>query len=154
MKTKITKLVNCFIGLGSNLNNPYTQIEQAVLNLSKLPGTNIIAISSLYNTKPVGYLDQPDFVNAVVKVSTILSPEDLLNMLLKIEKKQGRVRDKKIRFGPRTLDLDLLLYGEQIINKKNLIVPHPRMLERNFVLQPLTEIEPNWQVFFAHLWFD
>jgi 2-amino-4-hydroxy-6-hydroxymethyldihydropteridine diphosphokinase len=129
-----------FVALGSNLNEPASQIIQAFQAIDKLPKTKLIKKSSLYQSDPVGYADQPDFINAVVEISTQLSPEKLLETLLSIEKEAGRVRP--FANAPRVLDCDLLLYDDLIMNTKNLTLPHPRMHERGFVLLPLAEIAP------------
>jgi 2-amino-4-hydroxy-6-hydroxymethyldihydropteridine diphosphokinase len=130
-----------FVALGSNLDHPAAQVRQAMAELEALPGTRVLRRSSLYRTAPVGKLDQPDFINAVVQIETSLAPADLLAGLLAIEQRHGRQRGG--RNGPRTLDLDLLLYGEQVIDQPGLQVPHPRMHERAFVLVPLGEIAPD-----------
>lgn len=133
--------IAAYVGLGSNLAQPISQVEQALQALASLPGTTLIAHSSLYRTRPVGPQDQPDFVNAVAGLSTALLPEELLDELQHLEQQQGRVRSGE-RWGPRSLDLDLLLYGGQVIASERLQVPHPRMTERAFVLYPLAEIAP------------
>jgi 2-amino-4-hydroxy-6-hydroxymethyldihydropteridine diphosphokinase len=135
-------MITAYIGLGSNLQNPVQQIENAILALQKLPETFVKAVSSLYQTKPVGWLDQPDFINAVCELHTELSAQVLLAHLLDIEQDQGRIRNG-IKNQPRTLDLDLLLYGNEIIHESNLIIPHPRLQQRAFVLVPLLEIAPD-----------
>ena len=129
-----------FIGLGSNLSDPGVQILKACVELGNLPQTRLLSCSSLYRSAPVGYADQPDFINAVAEVETGLAPHKLLEALLDMEHRHGRVREE--RWGPRTLDLDLLLYDAQVIHEPDLEVPHPRMHERAFVLQPLHEIAP------------
>ena len=106
-----------------------------------IPGTNVVAVSSLYRTAPVGYLDQPDFVNACALVETRLAPHELLEELLAIEKRHGRVR--AIPNGPRTLDLDIVVYGDRTVNEPGLVIPHPRAHERAFVLDPLFEVWPD-----------
>jgi 2-amino-4-hydroxy-6-hydroxymethyldihydropteridine diphosphokinase len=131
-----------FIGLGSNLNHPLSQINQAILQLKLLPQTTFIRASSFYQTKPVGFADQPDFVNAVVEIATVLEPHALLMQLQNIEQRQGRFRNGELN-QPRTLDLDLLLYGTLILQDKNLTIPHPRLHQRAFVLIPLLEIAEN-----------
>lgn len=131
-----------YIGLGSNLNDPEKQIEKAIDQLKATPNIAWLQSSSFYHSPPWGdIIDQPDFVNAVVKISTSLSPRDLLMTLLTIEKAQGRVR--RLRWGPRVLDCDILLYGEKIIHQEGLSIPHPYMHERSFVLMPLKEIAPD-----------
>lgn len=133
--------VDCYIGLGSNLGDPKAQLEQAIVQLRSLANTRFIKHSTFYQTKPLGPQDQPDFLNAVAKLSTRLGPQDLLTLLQHIEDNQKRVRTR--RWGARTLDLDLLLYGDQTLNTPRLIVPHPHLLERDFVLRPLFEIAPD-----------
>jgi 2-amino-4-hydroxy-6-hydroxymethyldihydropteridine diphosphokinase len=134
-----------YIGMGSNLASwagpPELTLAAAVSQLESLG--RIIARSSLYSTEPVGYADQPRFLNAVVALETELDPQELLDSLLTIEKEFGRDRTTGIPNGPRTLDLDLLLYGEQTISELGLEIPHPRLAERAFVLVPLCEIAPN-----------
>ena len=128
-----------YIGIGSNQADPIKQAKQAILALKKLPKTQLIICSSLYCSTPMGPQDQPDYINAVAKLDTQLLPLDLLSALQKIELDQGRVR-KDNRWGPRTLDLDIILYGDQQINDERLIVPHYGMKVREFVLYPLFEI--------------
>jgi 2-amino-4-hydroxy-6-hydroxymethyldihydropteridine diphosphokinase len=129
-----------YIGLGSNLDDPAAQLDEARLRLSRLQGVTITGVSSYYATAPVGVLDQPWFVNAAVAVRTTLSPEDLLAALLQVENDLGRVRTR--RWGPRLVDLDLLLYNNNVVNTLRLQVPHPEMARRGFVLVPLAEIAP------------
>lgn len=133
-------LHRAYIALGSNLVQPEAQVNQAFDALAQLPDTRLIARSSLYRSAPVGYADQPDFINAVARVETQLSPHDLLQSLLGIEQTFGRVRE--FRNAPRTLDLDLLLYDDIQFHETGLTLPHPRMHERAFVLMPLVEIDP------------
>jgi 2-amino-4-hydroxy-6-hydroxymethyldihydropteridine diphosphokinase len=128
------------IALGSNMENPEAQVRRAFEEIAELPGTKLIARSRLHRTKPVGYADQPDFVNAMVLVETSLEPRRLLDALLEIEKMHGRVRS--IPNGPRSLDLDIILYGERVIDEPGLTVPHPRAKDRDFVMVPLREIWP------------
>lgn len=130
-----------FIGLGSNQAQPQQQLQQAFVQISQLPHTRLLASSSLYSSAPVGYLDQPDFVNAVAKVATDLAPHDLLHALLDIEHQHGR--ERTFRNAPRTLDLDVLLYDDVQLHEHGLTLPHPQMHLRAFVLQPLLEIEPD-----------
>lgn len=130
-----------FVALGSNLENPVLQIKNALLALEKLPKTKLIRTSSLYQSKPVGYADQPDFINAVAEVNTQLTAEMLLNALLSIENKAGRKRS--FANAPRILDCDLLLFDDAVINSAKLTLPHPRMHTRGFVLLPLAEIAPD-----------
>lgn len=132
-----------YVGLGSNLAHPAQQVRRGCELLGALPGTRVRACSSLYRTRPVGSVVQPDFINAVCAISTALSPENLLDGLLALEARQGRVRRPGDAGGPRVLDLDLLLYGETRIDRPGLTVPHPRLHERAFVLYPLAEIAPD-----------
>ncbi|MGS0534798.1 2-amino-4-hydroxy-6-hydroxymethyldihydropteridine diphosphokinase [Pseudoalteromonas sp. SaAl2] len=131
-----------YLGLGANLNAPREQLKNAVVALRGLPRSEFIALSHHYASKPMGPQDQPDYVNAVAAIKTALSPEQLLDLTQKIELEHGRVR-KKERWGPRTLDIDILLFGEQIINTERLTVPHYGLTEREFVVYPLLEIAPN-----------
>lgn len=132
--------VAAFIGVGSNLDEPVSRVRGALGELERLPATRVVQCSSLYRTAPVGYLDQPDFINAVARIETALDPHRLLAALLEIETRYGRVRS--VLNAPRTLDLDILLYGDRTIGERGLNVPHPRMHERAFVLVPLAEIAP------------
>ena len=136
-KTKLDHIA--FIGLGSNLENPVLQINQAVTHLAMLPETCILKQSSLYRSAPIDAPNQPDYINAVVKLKTLLQPQQLLEHLLTIEENSGRIRTYSN--APRILDLDLLLYDNLQYHEENLIVPHPRMHQRAFVLRPLVEIE-------------
>lgn len=131
-----------YIALGSNLDNPREQVILALDTLSKSKNIQLTAQSSLYQSKPVGPQDQNDFINAVCKITTGLPPLKLLDKLQKIEKQQGRIR-KNVQWGPRTLDLDLLLYNNEVLETTRLTLPHYAMRERNFVLIPLQEISPN-----------
>ena len=133
-----------FVGLGSNLDRPLDQITSALAELDALPATRLARRSSLYRTEPVGYADQPDFVNAVAELRTTLEPHALLDALLALEQAHGRVRS--IPNGPRTLDLDLLLYDALVLAGPKLTLPHPRMHERAFVLVPLDEIAPQAEI--------
>jgi 2-amino-4-hydroxy-6-hydroxymethyldihydropteridine diphosphokinase len=128
------------IALGSNLEDPEAQVLRAFDEIGALPATQLLARSRLYRTQPVGYLDQPDFVNACALVDTALAPRALLDGLLAIEQKHGRKRE--IPNGPRTLDLDIILYGDSTIDEPGLTIPHPRAHERDFVMKPLGEIWP------------
>ena len=130
-----------FLGLGSNLDNPLDQLARAIKAIETIPATLLIHTSSFYKNRPVGPQDQPDFLNAVVSVETGLSPDKLLDYLQDIETRQGRKRN--IHWGARTLDLDILLFGNEIINSARLVIPHPEMHRRAFVVQPLYEIEPD-----------
>lgn len=132
---------DAWIALGANLDDPVSQVESAIAALGGMPGTQLVAHSSLYRSAPWGYADQPDFVNAVARVSTQLAARELLAQMLALEDRRGRVRS--VRNGPRTLDLDLLLYDDVCIDEPELVVPHPRMHERAFVLVPLLEVDPD-----------
>ncbi|MDN6832915.1 MAG: 2-amino-4-hydroxy-6-hydroxymethyldihydropteridine diphosphokinase [Enterobacterales bacterium] len=134
-------MTRVYIALGSNLANPLHQVQSALNALAELPQTKLIATSSLYRTPPLGPQDQPDYLNAVVALDTDLSAENLLDHTQKIEQEHGRVR-KDERWGPRTLDLDILLFGDEIINTERLTVPHYDMKNRQFMLYPLAEIAP------------
>jgi 2-amino-4-hydroxy-6-hydroxymethyldihydropteridine diphosphokinase len=124
--------------LGSNLQDPAANVRAGFEELAMLPDTRLARVSSLYRSAPVGYLDQPDFTNAVAQIETALAPRALLDQLLAIERRYGRVRD--FANAPRTLDLDIILYGECIVQEPGLTIPHPRAHERAFVLVPLAEI--------------
>ncbi len=132
--------IRAYIALGANLGDPAAQVERAFAELARLPGTRLGARSRLYLSKAEGYAAQPDFVNAVVAISTLLAPRALLEALLDIEARHGRRREFKN--APRTLDLDLLLYDDLVLHEPGLTLPHPRMCERAFVLQPMLEIAP------------
>jgi 2-amino-4-hydroxy-6-hydroxymethyldihydropteridine diphosphokinase len=130
-----------YIGLGANLNDPQRQLEQALRELQALPDSELIAVSALYRSAPVGPVDQPDFINAVAELRSGLPPLRLLALLQQLEHRHGRVRSGQ-RWGPRTLDLDLLMIGSRVLNLATLQLPHPRMHARAFVLRPLAEIAP------------
>lgn len=130
-----------YIGIGSNQQDPIKQAQQAIEALKLLPSSEIIKCSSLYCSTPMGPQDQPDYINAVVAIETQLNPIALLDALQAIEQNQGRVR-KDNRWGPRTLDLDIILYDNQTIDSERLVIPHYGMHEREFVLYPLLEITP------------
>lgn len=135
-------MTKVFIALGSNLNQPLQQVEAALDAIRKIPDTQLVNCSRFYRTKPLGPQDQPDYLNAVVELETNLEPEKLLDATQAIEQNQGRVR-KDERWGPRTLDLDILLFGNQTINTERLTVPHYDMHNRAFMLYPLAEISPD-----------
>jgi len=137
--------IRAYVGLGSNLADPPLQLRNAFQALAELPMTQLVAKSSLYRSAPLGGFDQPDYLNAVAALDTTLSAHDLLAALLDIEHRQGRVRGAQ-RWQARTLDLDLLLYGEQRVQDAKLIVPHPGLRERAFVLYPLQEIAPELEI--------
>jgi len=134
-----------YVGLGSNLDDPVAQVRRALAALVGLPQTRLVAHSSLYRSPPMGPLDQPDYVNAVAALLTALPAAELLAALQGIEEEQGRRRDG-LRWGPRTLDLDLLLYGELAVHSDTLTLPHPGLAERPFVLVPLLEVAPGLRV--------
>lgn len=134
-----------YIGLGSNLGNPEKQLPRAMQALRQRPDIQLLQSSSLYRSRPMGMAGQPDFVNAVAKISTDLYPMELLAILQEIEQQHQRVRTKE-RWGPRTLDLDILLYGDLQMHTKELQIPHPGMSEREFVLIPLREIEADLMI--------
>jgi len=132
--------VKAFIGLGSNLGEREAMIRLALDDLARLPSTTLVRASSLYDTEPVGEVDQPNFLNAVAQIDTELTARQLLWNLQLIEKRLGRVRAQ--RWGPRTIDLDLLLYGSLVVDEPDLKVPHPELTQRSFVLVPLVELDP------------
>lgn len=132
------------VALGANIGEPLRQVKAGFAALDALPGTRLIARSSLYRSAPVGYADQPDFINAVAMIETALEPHALLAALLAIERAHGRVRD--FPNAPRTLDLDIVLYGDLVLHEPGLTIPHARMLERAFVMLPLAEIAPDAEV--------
>ena len=131
-----------YVGLGANLGDREATIRRAVELLGAEPGIEVIAVSSLRETDPVGYADQPRFLNGAAALETALPPRELLERLLAIERLLGRVRGDGPRFGPRTIDLDLLLYGDEVVDEPALTVPHPRLAERRFALEPLHELDP------------
>ncbi len=133
-------MARAFVGVGANLGDPAAQVRAAIAALAALPGTRLVAASSLYRTSPVGYADQPDFVNAAALLETTLAPRALLAALQAIEARSGRTRS--FQDAPRVLDLDLLLYGGEVIDEPDLAVPHPRLHDRAFALAPVVEIDP------------
>lgn len=136
-----SELARVYIGIGSNLENPQQQLKSAVAALRKIPSTSLCQLSNIYQTAPIGPAGQPDYTNAAALLETALTPEALLDELQKIEQNQGRVR--KERWGPRTLDLDIILYAGMTIRTARLSVPHVEMENRNFVLIPLMDINPD-----------
>ena len=153
--------MRAYVALGSNLDDPAAQVRAGAQALGKLPGTRLVCCSSLYRTAPVGITDQPDFINAVCAADTSLPANALMQALLDIERAHGRQRDIPTAMdggsagnagavfrpgGPRTLDLDLLLYGELVCHEPGLTLPHPRLHERAFVLYPLSEIAPGLSI--------
>jgi 2-amino-4-hydroxy-6-hydroxymethyldihydropteridine diphosphokinase len=135
--------VRAAIALGSNLKEPKAQIRFGLRALSRISSTVVDSQSSLYKSKAWGGIEQPDYINAIALVTTFLSAEELLKELLALEVRHGRDREKEERYGPRTLDLDIITYGSEIIYEHHLRVPHPRAHERPFVLAPLAEIAPH-----------
>lgn len=135
----------CYIGLGSNLDCPERQIRRALEALAELPETRVLKKSSLYRSRPLGGKNQPDYINAVAQLETTLPALALLHHLQQMESDQGRVRGEE-RWASRTLDLDLLLYGDGQIRERELVVPHPEIPNRNFVLCPLLEINPDIEI--------
>jgi 2-amino-4-hydroxy-6-hydroxymethyldihydropteridine diphosphokinase len=134
-----------YIGLGSNLGDREATIRRALELLSAGDDIEVTAVSSLEETDPVGYEDQPRFLNGAAALRTELPPRELLERLFDVERQLGRIRTGP-RFGPRTIDLDLLLYGQESIDEPGLRIPHPRLAERRFVLEPLVELDRNLQV--------
>lgn len=130
-----------YIAIGSNLASPLEQVNTAVRAIGEIPESRLLAVSSFYRTPPLGPQDQPDYLNAAVALETNLAPEALLDHTQRIERQQGRVR-KAERWGPRTLDLDIMLFGQEVIHTEKLTVPHYDMKNRSFMLWPLFEIAP------------
>ena len=135
------RAVTAYVALGANLGDRRANLEAALGLLAELPRLRLLRVSAFFDTAPVGKTDQPRFLNAVARVETGLPPRRLLRALQIIEDRLGRRRDE--HWGPRTLDLDLLLYGDRVVNEPDLVVPHPRMHERAFVLEPLVQIAPD-----------
>lgn len=138
------QLTRAYIGMGSNLKNPRQQVIRALEELAALPQSHGMRTSPWYTSKAVGPGTQPDYTNGAVVIDTTLTPYELLDELQKIEQKHGR--ERHIRWGPRTLDLDLLLFGDHILNTERLTVPHPRIRERNFVVFPLVDLNPTLEL--------
>jgi 2-amino-4-hydroxy-6-hydroxymethyldihydropteridine diphosphokinase len=134
-------VTRAYVGLGANLGDREQSLRAALDALGSTPGVHVVAVSSIRETEPVCYVDQPRFLNAAAALETSLTPRELLDVLLEIERSLGRTRTGP-RFGPRTIDLDLLLYGDERVDEPGLRVPHPRLAERAFVLEPLAELEP------------
>ena len=134
-------MARAYVGLGSNLGDRHASLDAALAALAAAPGVAVAGVSSFRETEPVGYLDQPPFLNAAAALDTALPARALLDLLLRVERDLGRVREGP-RYGPRTIDLDLLLYGEEVVAEPGLVVPHPRLHERAFVLEPLAELDP------------
>jgi 2-amino-4-hydroxy-6-hydroxymethyldihydropteridine diphosphokinase len=133
-------MATAFVGIGSNLGDRETHLRTALEALATEDGIDVVAVSRLRETEPVGPVEQGPFLNGAVQVATELPPQELLARLLNIEERLGRVRGE--RFGPRTIDLDLLVYGDEIVDEPGLTVPHPRLHERRFALEPLAELAP------------
>ncbi|MCS4487269.1 2-amino-4-hydroxy-6-hydroxymethyldihydropteridine diphosphokinase [Staphylococcus americanisciuri] len=131
-------MVDAYLGLGGNIGDREAQLKAALAQLANHAQIEVIAVSPMYETKPVGYVEQPDFLNVCVHIQTSLTPHELLEVGLAIEANLHRVRD--VRWGPRTIDIDILLYADCIIETQTLMVPHPRMTERAFVMIPLNDI--------------
>ena len=134
--------IRAYVGLGSNLGDREATLREALRLLEADPHIDVAVVSSFRETDPVGYVDQPRFLNAAAAVETELAPRALLDRLLATERRLGRDRAASPRSGPRTIDLDLLLYGEERVEEPGLVVPHPRLHERLFVLEPLAELDP------------
>ena len=145
-KDALSQPVVAYIGLGANLGDREATLRSAVSGIGGLVGSRVLVVSSWLQTEPVGPIDQPAFLNGAVALETTLSPERLMAELLRIELQHGRDRTSGQRWGPRTLDLDLLLYGTQTVSTDRLTIPHPRLTEREFVLVPLTEIAPHAEI--------
>ncbi|MDP9303375.1 MAG: 2-amino-4-hydroxy-6-hydroxymethyldihydropteridine diphosphokinase [Actinomycetota bacterium] len=139
-------MARAFVGLGSNLGDPEELIASALELLAGEEGIEVLAVSILRETDPVGFEDQPRFLNGAAELATELAPRELLERLLAIERRLGRIRGEGPRFGPRTIDLDLLLYGGETVQEPGLTLPHPRLHERRFVLEPLAELDPALEV--------
>jgi 2-amino-4-hydroxy-6-hydroxymethyldihydropteridine diphosphokinase len=135
-------LTRAYVGLGANLGDREATLRRAIELLASTQGIEVAAVSSLRETDPVGYADQPRFLNGAAALDTELAPGALLDRLLVVERELGRVRGRGPRYGPRALDLDLLLYGDEVVDEPGLTVPHPRLAERRFALEPLHELDP------------
>jgi 2-amino-4-hydroxy-6-hydroxymethyldihydropteridine diphosphokinase len=137
-------MTRAYVGLGANLGPKEVTLLRAVDLLAAEDGIEVLELSELRETSPVGVADQPDFLNAALAVETSLTPRELLDVLLRVERELGRVREE--RWGPRTIDLDLLVYGDETVHEPGLRVPHPRLHERRFALEPLAELEPELEI--------
>jgi 2-amino-4-hydroxy-6-hydroxymethyldihydropteridine diphosphokinase len=135
-------MTRAYVGVGANLGDREGTIRAALATLDARPDVAVVAVSTLLETDPVGYLDQPPFLNGVAALETELAPRELLDALLEVERELGRVRGEGPRYGPRPIDLDLLLHGDLVLDEPGLVVPHPRLHERLFALEPLAELEP------------
>ena len=138
-------MARAYIGLGANLGPREVTILRAVELLGAEEGIDVLELSQLRETEPVGLTEQPAFSNGAVAVETTLAPRQLLDVLLRIERELGRTRDGE-RWGPRTIDLDLLVYGDEVVDEPGLRIPHPRLHERRFALEPLAELEPELEI--------
>jgi 2-amino-4-hydroxy-6-hydroxymethyldihydropteridine diphosphokinase len=138
--------VRAYVALGANLGDREATIRAGLADLDAAPGARVVAVSKLRETEPVGYLDQPAFLNGAAALETTLEPRALLELLLEVERRHGRAREGAPPQGPRTLDLDLLVYGSVTIDEPGLTVPHPRLHERAFVLEPLSDLDPSLEV--------
>ena len=136
-------MTRAYVGLGANLGDRERTIRRALELLNAEEGIELVAVSTLRETDPVGYADQPPFLNGAAAVDTELAPRELLDRLLEVERELGRMRAEGPRYGPRTIDLDLLLYGDLVVDEPGLTVPHPRLAERRFALEPLHELDPD-----------
>jgi 2-amino-4-hydroxy-6-hydroxymethyldihydropteridine diphosphokinase len=134
------------VGLGSNLGPREATLLRAVDLIAGVPGVQVLELSSFVETEPVGVTDQPNFVNGALALETTLTARELLDALLEVERELGRARQEGERWGPRTIDLDLLLYGDEVVDEPGLTVPHPRLHERRFALEPLAELEPGLEI--------
>ncbi len=144
MNTKKTQRSTVYIGLGSNIEQPYLQIKNAIAALNNLPDTQVLADSGYYKSKPMGPEDQPDYVNAVVELKTALEATELLNNCQRIEQQQGRIKTR--HWGERSIDLDILLYANQQIESDDLTLPHPGICQRDFVYMPLLKLNPEVEI--------
>lgn len=142
----MNNMVLVYIGLGSNMDDPELQIDNAIKKMVNSDDFSMVISSSYYRSSPVGYDNQDNFINAVVRADTSFSARELYNFLSRIEKQAGRVRDPKNQNAPRPIDCDILLYGNDKIEHSKLTVPHPRMVERLFVMKPLFELSPNIEI--------
>ena len=137
-------MTRAYVGLGANLGSREETLRRAVVLLGDADGVEVLAVSELRETDPVGVVDQPLFLNGAVEVDTTRTPRELLDLLLEIERSLGRVREE--RWGPRTVDLDLLVYGDEDVDEPGLRVPHPHLHERRFALEPLADLDPELEV--------
>src|SRR5262245_14736611 len=135
-------MTRAYVGVGANLGDRERAIREALAELDARPGIALVAVSSLRETDPVGYLDPPRFLHGAAALETDLAPRELLDALLDVERELGRVRGEGPRYGPRPIDLDLLLHGDRVLDEPGLVVPHPRLHERLFALEPLAELDP------------